>query len=61
MEALFDDGVAPLDLNWSIFICVPKGTEEDDVPDSCTRTASTVRTLSLKNCDAKLIAACADR
>ncbi|CAK0854640.1 unnamed protein product [Prorocentrum cordatum] len=61
METIFNDGVAPLDLNWSIFICVPKGTEEDDVPDSCTRTASTVRTLSLKNCDAKLIAACADR
>ncbi|CAK0878916.1 unnamed protein product, partial [Prorocentrum cordatum] len=61
MEVLFNDGVAPLDLNWSIFICVPKGTEEDDVPDSCARTASTVRTLSLKSCDAKLIAACADR
>ncbi|CAK0830616.1 unnamed protein product, partial [Prorocentrum cordatum] len=54
-------GVGPHDLNWSIFLCVPKGTEVEDTLDSCTRTASTVRTLSLKNADAKLIAACADR
>ncbi|CAK0841311.1 unnamed protein product, partial [Prorocentrum cordatum] len=61
MEQLFNEGVGPCDLNWSVFFCVPKGTEDEDTPDSCTRTASTVRTLSRNNADAKLIASCADR
>ncbi|CAK0820764.1 unnamed protein product, partial [Prorocentrum cordatum] len=61
MEQLFNEGVGPHDLNWSIFLCAPQGAEEEGTPDSCTRTASIVRTLSLKNADAKLIASCADR
>ncbi|CAK0849819.1 unnamed protein product, partial [Prorocentrum cordatum] len=61
MEQLFNEGAGPHDLNWSIFLCVPKGAEDEDTPGLCTRTASIVRTLSLKNADAKLIASCADR
>ncbi|CAK0909553.1 unnamed protein product [Prorocentrum cordatum] len=61
MEQFFNEGVGPHDLNWSIFLCVPRETETEDTPDTCTRTASTVCALSLKNADAKLIASCADR
>ncbi|CAK0837813.1 unnamed protein product [Prorocentrum cordatum] len=61
MEQLFNEGAGPHNLNWSIFLCVPKGAEDEDTPDSCTRTASTVRALSLEDADAKLIAFCADR
>ncbi|CAK0853083.1 unnamed protein product, partial [Prorocentrum cordatum] len=60
-EQLFNEGMGPRDPNWSIFPCALKGAEDEDTPDSCTRTASSVRTLSLKNADAKLIASCADR
>ena len=54
--ALIDGACPPPDLNASLLALLPKGEEEQDTTGQITRDASSLRPLSLKNTDSKLLA-----